>query len=617
MNTTHRPSQMPPVGARRGSVPHLAPFLLSAILLSATVAAAGTATDPPGGRSNGATSLSAASVMAASAPAGNSYYVATNGSDNWNGMAPAYTGGNAGPFATLHAAARAMHSGDTTYVRGGYYNCTNYTRQYFDPIVSRITLTNYPGETNMFGNQMFLNSCNQLICINGLSQVGIYGINATNCQRTAEFYAATNCTLAYCNLGFANTNYSMNGMVYFANNSVSNIIHDNVLHDHHHDNTTVPQHDMGSTLVLGNLESSAGDATGYNVVTNNLLYHGGHDVLQIQSCYNLIRNNTLHNEPWIWWNDFGQLGGHRCIDVEPRSQGNVIDCNWIGYAGIALGNPAGDGIELCGASNIVRFNAILWCQEGAILFYGDKDGHAANSPLCVANHAYNNTLVDNGLGQQYTTNTTNQVVTDYTANKTVFGMNYATNNYVVNNLFSYNGSNWWARFPSNCIVCIQCTIQDNHWGAQWTNQINGDPLFYYLATNITTLVTNKISETSPYQVMALGSPWDPAFTSFNLRLQSNSPCLGAGQFLTTITSPSGSGTTFTVADAMYFTDGYGMLPGDTIEFQSTGQTAVIQKVRWNSNTITLTSPVNWIQGDGIALPYTGAAPNMGACDVGP
>ena len=560
-------------------------------------------------------SLLAACVALANPLAGANYYVATNGNDGWNGTAPAFVGGTTGPFATLHVASRAAHAGDIIYVRGGYYNCTNYTRQYFDPVTSGITLTNYPGETNLFANSILQSACAQLISITRLSNIGIYGINATNCQRTAEFSAATNCTLAYCNFGYANTNYSINGMVWFWNNSVSNIIHDNVLHDHHHDNTGTTQVDAGTTLLLGNLEFSPADATGYNVVTNNLLYHGGHDVIQIQSSYNIIRNNTMHNEPWVWWSSVGQLGGHRCVDVEPRAQGNIIDGNWVAYAGLAIANPSGNGMEICGASNIVRFNAILWCQEYGILLYGDKDGHAATNPLCVANHVYNNTLAFNSLGQQYTTNTITGTVMDYTGNKSVIGMNYGTNNTYLNNLLHGNGSNWWYKLPANNIYFYYGSMADNTWGAQWTNTTNGDPLFNYLTTSTTTLITNKVSAVSPYQVVVGGSPWDAPFTSYDLRLQTNSPCLGAGKFLTTITSASGTGTTFTVGDAQFFTDGFGMVPGDTIQFQGTGQTAVIQQVLWNSNTITLTSPVTWTQGQGIALPFSGAAPNFGACDV--
>ena len=560
-------------------------------------------------------SLLAACVALANPLAGANYYVATNGNDGWNGTAPAFVGGTTGPFATLHVASRAAHAGDIIYVRGGYYNCTNYTRQYFDPVTSGITLTNYPGETNLFANSILQSACAQLISITRLSNIGIYGINATNCQRTAEFSAATNCTLAYCNFGYANTNYSINGMVWFWNNSVSNIIHDNVLHDHHHDNTGTTQVDAGTTLLLGNLEFSPADATGYNVVTNNLLYHGGHDVIQIQSSYNIIRNNTMHNEPWVWWASVGQLGGHRCIDVEPRAQGNIIDGNWVAYAGLAIANPSGNGMEICGASNIVRFNAILWSQEYGILLYGDKDGHAATNPLCVANHVYNNTLAFNSLGQQYTTNTVTGTVMDYTGNKSVIGMNYGTNNTYLNNLLHGNGSNWWYKLPANNIYFYYGSMADNTWGAQWTNTTNGDPLFNYLTTSTTTLITNKVSGVSPCQVVVGGSPWDAPLTSYDLRLQANSPCLGAGQFLTTITSASGTGTTFTVGDAQFFTDGFGMVPGDTIQFQGTGQTAVIQQVLWNSNTITLTSPVTWTQGQGIALPFSSAAPNFGAFEV--
>ena len=73
-----------------------------------------------------------------------------------------------------------------------------------------------------------------------------------------------------------------------------------------------------------------------------------------------------------------------------------------------------------------------------------------------------------------------------------------------------------------------------------------------------------------------------------------SPTIDAGVELTTITSASGSGTSFVVADPLYFTDGMDIISGDTIRIGS--QTAVIMAINYNTKVLTLDRTVSWIQG---------------------
>jgi hypothetical protein len=60
----------------------------------------------------------------ASPAAAETYYVATDGSDDYNGLAPAFEGGSDGPFATLQRGAEALAAGDTLYLRAGTYHET-------------------------------------------------------------------------------------------------------------------------------------------------------------------------------------------------------------------------------------------------------------------------------------------------------------------------------------------------------------------------------------------------------------------------------------------------------------------------------------------------------------
>jgi hypothetical protein len=95
----------------------------------------------------------------------------------------------------------------------------------------------------------------------------------------------------------------------------------------------------------------------------------------------------------------------------------------------------------------------------------------------------------------------------------------------------------------------------------------------------------------------------------DFRLQTGSPCIDKGAFLTYATT-GGSGNLVTVADARYFSDGYGITAGDVIRVG--GNTATITRV--SDNTLTLDRSINWSFGDKVSYPYTGVAPDIGALE---
>jgi parallel beta-helix repeat protein len=104
----------------------------------------------------------------------------------------------------------------------------------------------------------------------------------------------------------------------------------------------------------------------------------------------------------------------------------------------------------------------------------------------------------------------------------------------------------------------------------------------------------------------LNSPASGDFT-----LKPKSPAVDAGTWLTTITSPSGFGTSFTAGDGSYFYDGYD-IPGESGEIVKTqsGQIATIVEVSGNS--ITVNKPIRWTLGEGLSLYYDGSSPDIGA-----
>ena len=96
-----------------------------------------------------------------------------------------------------------------------------------------------------------------------------------------------------------------------------------------------------------------------------------------------------------------------------------------------------------------------------------------------------------------------------------------------------------------------------------------------------------------------------------LVLSSASPAIDKGISLTQTTS-GGKGVLVKVEDTRYFTDGWGLIPGDNIQFAGQKQSYQIKKVDHKSKTLTLTQSAIWSKGQGLSMPYKGKAPDLGA-----
>lgn len=120
-------------------------------------------------------------------------------------------------------------------------------------------------------------------------------------------------------------------------------------------------------------------------------------------------------------------------------------------------------------------------------------------------------------------------------------------------------------------------------------------------------------------------------TGKDFRLQSSSPAIGKGTYLTTVSSYSG-GTSLTVADAYFFQDGYGLqnpnstVTGDCIAVNTASNHVCITAINYGTNTLTLSGPLPsgatagqgvylYSKSDGVQV-LTGVAPDMGAYPSG-
>jgi hypothetical protein len=198
--------------------------------------------------------------------------------------------------------------------------------------------------------------------------------------------------------------------------------------------------------------------------------------------------------------------------------------------------------------------------------------------MSTLNSIYNNTIFGNGtmipLGTPFTFPASGVDLNTY--------LNGAVNNYFVNNII-------WGNAPTN--VSSQIYTFET-----WRTNYCGDyplPDPRFTRTNATTFSYNPTNL--------------PDF-----HLQTNSPCIDRGQFIATVTSPSGSGTSVSLDNSLYFSDGNYIVTGDLVELQGHTGIAVVLRNDWTNNILYLDRSITWTNGQGITLKYSGNAPDMGA-----
>ena len=307
------------------------------------------------------------------------------------------------------------------------------------------------------------------------------------------------------------------------------------------------------------------------------------------------RNNTFHDQyetdsgqhtdAWFAEPDSGHVQAAQFNVIEANYQTNAIGANAKGFL------FQGDA---CGANcfnAIVRFNSAYHIG-----------GTYTTNDLTTFNFVkeYNNTWVDtrfNGYSGFFTNYYVNSNASD------------------LNSIFYYPASvNNFNPYACDSSVCASMTY--------------GHALFWCTGT-CGTIFGHQYNSGS-----WLSDPGnkttDPLFINYstqNFHLQSGSPAIAAGTFLTTVAAgDSGSGTSLVVADASYLQDGMGLqnpnstVQGDCISVTTVGNHVCITAVNYSTNTLTMASGFSRSVGDSVWLysksdgtvVLTGTAPDMGA-----
>jgi hypothetical protein len=398
---------------------------------------------------------------------------------------------------------------------------------------------------------------------------------------------------------------------------------------------------------IGGDQGSA-EANNYNTIEYNHFYKGGHHTAGFnKGHYNVIRGNYFTNE--AWFDDSSWTGqcydvdycGYRVVTsgVDDASYGgdSLWENNRIGH-GAAYGghhiiddsSASGGGVSLATPNNVYRFNEHI---HNALygLRIGSSIAGAAND-----NKIYNNTFYKNGYGADDDPRATN----DNYRSSFLFYQAGTTGIVIKNNLFydtwSYQNTNAESKYYG----AITENTDGNADGATISNNYMPSGVDYFSGSEspITDVsdplfVNSSLpAEDAEYATaMAVVQAWPN--TVPNLSLQSGSPAIGGGTYLTTVdTDDSGSGTTLEVVDSSYFQDGtWGSSLADLaadyicVGLTVAGAECVQISSITDSDTIELSSGISrsdndyvWLQrkSDGEQVLY-GDAPEYGAYEYQP
>ncbi|HJX06394.1 MAG TPA: hypothetical protein VJ461_06815 [Candidatus Nanoarchaeia archaeon] len=463
------------------------------------------------------------------------------------------------PWCTLTKASATVRAGDTVNIRAGTYtdndNSAVILMRYSGTATNRITWQNYNNEIVILrGTPIGINFHTQ-------QYITVDGITIDNVNRETSvmspglyFYTSQHCTFQNGAIRYMKTGVGSRAVFFRIGSSYNSVL-----------NSTI---EYGGTTESGSPPLGGGDEGDlvwmdgdHNLVQGCTIRFGGHDTLIIGGSYNIARNNEMYN---TGWNRVMQTGDPN-VTHRQLVEGNIIHDSGD-YADWGAPNL---GVQLQASNTIFRRNRLYNAFGHGIGIYA---GWGVNTYYESDNlRIYHNVI--------YNCGTAHMSYYCYGISVTEDTNDLMQNLDVKNNIFY---GNW---------------LRDATYDIGRTEK-NGNVL-------------------DPEDITNIGNHWDndgdPRFTapgSGDFTLQSSSPCINAGTWLT-VTRSAGSGTSIPVNDASYFMDGWGIIEGDIIQLQGQTTTARITSINYDTNTITVDRSLTWTSGQGVALAYSGSAPDIG------
>jgi hypothetical protein len=353
--------------------------------------------------------------------------------------------------------------------------------------------------------------------------------------------------------------------------------------------------------------------------------HTGLVLLGVQR--SVVRNNFLTNRLW------------RCMEVESQrhepfrlSMYNLIEGNTFDYS------PC-KSIQYAGNRSILRRNIFRKSLMG--MGWANYLGSAKTPEAWhdESNRFYNNVLTECGSHSVVldiiAENEANGIHVAENVSNTGYGMVYSTNlfnppvegyddcaygdNIVKNNIFYMNSNTSESKSANTTHIAFDWNATPE-FGRYHHNNIfsgtQGAEVFYYLDAAYETPAEPRNRSIQSFEERY--PEWashnievDPQFLNAgdgDYRLASDSPCIDVGGPLTTTIS-AGQGTAIQVQDALYITNGYGLVEGDVLRIDS--ERVKVLHVDYDSNELTVDREISWPDNAPVTSDYEGEGPDIG------
>jgi hypothetical protein len=353
----------------------------------------------------------------------------------------------------------------------------------------------------------------------------------------------------------------------------------------------------------------------YTLLEGNTITKAIH-VLWTLKCsnYNVIRNNYFHNELQkigeIYDCDDSGYGNSSFPKLfsEDDTKFNVVEGNVFAYTASPTDRSPYAGIQYAGQNGIIRNNIFYECEGPPLdlTIYGGEASYNYGNRISH-NVFFNNEFGGISISGNY----------DYS-----FGDQKIKNNILFKNKFVQRDFRWsWYNELNNNPVQI-LTGRDSDFLVERNNIFNSDiDELYVIAYGVRTSSSNDEPESLSWwetfnpEVFKDNLQVNPGFvdeTNKDFHLHENSPMIDAGTFLTQTTRSGSNISVMEVEDAGWFTNGFGVVPGDTIQLEGQTGHAIILSINYSTNTLTLDRAGSWDSGQGVSLKYDDDRPDIGA-----
>jgi hypothetical protein len=537
-------------------------------------------------------------LVVASATAGaRDIYVSPTGNDKATGATSAV------PLKTIAAAASLANAGDTVQLLPGRY------KEAIVPV--RSGTPERPITFRSAGPQPAVlthdskRGLPDAISISGVNDILIDGINVdgvasgsgARVDRFARIVKATRITIRNGVFKYA---YGWQGIAVSGGASYVTIENNTIDWVGLYDSGATENSDTGDAIEV---RAYNGEAKPHHVlIQGNTLRHAGHDLLRVSGRYCVIQDNFFNNS---YRDVLGGNSGGRIGSV--LGEDNVVQRNYIAESGKSSDSDTQVLLKIEGQRNIARHNIFAHGLQQGLL-----SGAGEWSPDVYQFRIYNNTFYKLGAGAW--------LFESYGGTK-LLGKGVFANNAIVDSrlvpLKSANDADVEIRLRVNS---TQKPTADSIIRGNYFSPKAGKAPRVAIQGFGEMIDLPKVEATYPAlfsgnrQERVQFTKSDPASPQeFDLR--AGSPGIDGGVFLTRAVG-SGKSNKLKVADSLYFTDGFGLVPGDMVQLQGSTERARVVRADHATGTLELDSTLEVKDGQGVALQYVGAAPDVGAREFG-